>query len=93
MFQSEAYPTGICLQRGFGVTPAFADQPAIPGFRCRTTPREQCRRGYACLLPVRNNVDFPDENRFGGCFVRDVCERFAATFSDGYRCDTTLADP
>ena len=93
MFQSEVYPTGICVPRNFGGPPNYRNVPDIPGTRCRVSPREVCRRGHACLLPVRNNVDFPDENRLGGCFDADVCQRFAAMFPDGYRCDATLADP
>jgi len=93
MFQSEVYPTGICLPRGFGGLSAYRNVPDIPGTRCRVAPREPCRRGQACLRVLRNDVDLPDDARLGGCFDPDVCQRFAAMFPDGYRCDTTLADP
>ncbi len=93
MFQSESYPTGICLPRNFGVVSTYRNDLTLPGSRCRVSPREPCRRGHACLRVLRNNIDLPDDARLGGCFEPDECQRFAAMFPDGYRCDTTLADP
>jgi len=93
MFQSEVYPTGICLPLNFGVVSTYRNDLTLPGTRCRVTPREPCRRGQACLRVLRNNIDLPDDARLGGCFDPDICQRFAAMFPDGYRCDTALADP
>ena len=94
MFRSEVYPTGICMPAGSGIGEVgHVEGPGIAGYRCRISPEQVCPRGLACLIPVRNDVDIPDVQRWGRCYPPDVCQRFAASFADGYRCVTSLAAP
>ena len=94
MFRSEAYSTGICMSYNFGGgTAGRIEGPDVPGYRCRISPEQVCPRGLACLIPVRNDVDMPDAQRWGRCYPPDVCQRFAASFADGYRCVSSLTTP
>ena len=94
IWRSEVYPTGICLPIGYGESAVGVfEAPDIVRYRCRVSPQQVCPRGESCLLPVRNDVDMPDINRWGKCFPTPVCTEFATLFRDGYRCDTALTVP
>jgi len=94
IWRSEVYPTGICLPIGYGASAVGVfEAPDIARYRCRVSPQQVCPRGESCLLPVRNDVDMPDINRWGKCFPTPVCTEFATLFRDGYRCDTALTVP
>ena len=94
LWRSEVYPTGICLPIGYGLSAVGVfEAPDIVRYRCRVSPQQVCPRGESCLLPVRNDVDMPDINRWGKCFPTPVCTEFATLFRDGYRCDTALTVP
>lgn len=94
IWRSEVYPTGICLPIGYGLSAVGVfEAPDVARYRCRVSPQQVCPRGESCLLPVRNDVDMPDINRWGKCFPTPVCTEFATLFRDGYRCDTALTVP
>ncbi len=84
MYQSEAYPTGICA------TGTSAVGGSIP---CHlANPRLACPTDWGCLLPVRHDVYVSDTQRYGICIPSASCDVFAEQFSDGYRCDHTISE-
>ena len=83
MYESERYPTGVCL-----ITSASGTARSEP---CGGRAGGCHRLGDACLKPVRGTVDgWRDTDRWGTCVPVDACQGVAAALPDGYRCDPTL---
>jgi len=87
MFASATHRYGVCL---------YPTNPLLLLYMpCKAThPRIPCRRGEACLSPLRNDRDgIPDQERYGVCLETSRCRNIATSFRGYYLCDATLVEP